>query len=204
MTWVQVLKIMSLNHHCADKGHLCQNGVICVPYIPDLSSSQMQQRSSKVSNGSPVESGCEPKELFDIRAANGAPRQCKTQHEGLAEDAVRSSAMSSLMPRVRPGEAASRPRPSSWQIRLIHNSVTWLRYCYDCVAPEAASSRCKALSSLVWTSSWVPQRRQMCPFWQGVRLRMDYTLPCLLSRANHDLFLHIWQSSLQAKHRRNS
>jgi len=31
---------------------------------------------------------CEPTEIFDIRAANGAPRQCKTQHEGLAEDAA--------------------------------------------------------------------------------------------------------------------
>jgi len=31
---------------------------------------------------------CEPTELFDIRAANGAARQCQTQHEGLAEDAA--------------------------------------------------------------------------------------------------------------------
>ena len=29
---------------------------------------------------------CEPKELFDIKEANGAPRQCKTVHEGVPED----------------------------------------------------------------------------------------------------------------------
>mmetsp|Transcript_76815 Transcript_76815/g.136143 ORF Transcript_76815/g.136143 Transcript_76815/m.136143 type:complete len:276 (-) Transcript_76815:199-1026(-) len=29
---------------------------------------------------------CEPTELFDLRAANGAPRQCKSQHEGAVED----------------------------------------------------------------------------------------------------------------------
>eukprot|EP00931_Biecheleriopsis_adriatica_P043821 TRINITY_DN25040_c0_g1_i2.p1 TRINITY_DN25040_c0_g1~~TRINITY_DN25040_c0_g1_i2.p1 ORF type:complete len:705 (+),score=131.91 TRINITY_DN25040_c0_g1_i2:721-2835(+) len=31
---------------------------------------------------------CEPTELFDVLAANGAPRQCKAQHEGAAEDAA--------------------------------------------------------------------------------------------------------------------
>ncbi|CAJ1357859.1 unnamed protein product, partial [Effrenium voratum] len=31
---------------------------------------------------------CEPTELFDLREANGAGRQCKAQHEGKAEDAA--------------------------------------------------------------------------------------------------------------------
>jgi len=31
---------------------------------------------------------CEPTDLFDLRAANGAPRQCKSQHEGVVEDAA--------------------------------------------------------------------------------------------------------------------
>lgn len=34
------------------------------------------------------QSCCEPSDLFDIKAANGAPRQCKSQHEGALEDAA--------------------------------------------------------------------------------------------------------------------